>query len=108
MKQKENIDELFPNGVNIDINHERSSINFQNLNNEILSDTKFLNNVAELFNIILNSLFIEKYIFMEIFLTDILEENISYDSKLLKLKSINDNIFGIGNEYRYRDENFEI
>lgn len=70
------------------------------MNNEILSDTKFINNVAKLFNIILNSLFIEKYIFLEIFLTDTLEENISYDSKLFKLKSIDNNIFGVGNDYR--------
>ncbi|QIH75565.1 hypothetical protein GTN31_04290 [Macrococcoides canis] len=108
MNQKSKIDELFPDGVSVDVNHERVSFSFKNIDIATLSDEKFNNNVSELFKIILNSLLIEKFVFFEIFLTDILNKEISYESKLNKLKQIDSHFLGVGNEYRYNDDTFEI
>ncbi|QTQ08970.1 hypothetical protein J9174_04675 [Macrococcoides canis] len=108
MNQKSKIDELFPDGVSVDVNHERVSFSFKNIDIATLSDEKFNNDVSELFKIILNSLLIEKFVFLEIFLTDILNKEISYESKLNRLKQIDSHFLGVGNEYRYNDDTFEI
>ncbi|MCU7557556.1 hypothetical protein [Macrococcus capreoli] len=108
MNKKAEIDSLFHEGVNIDINHERITIVFQNINDIVLRNDDFLKKMSDIFKLILESLLIENYYHIDLLLTDIIEKNIKNEKIQNELSEIDRHIIGVGKEYRYNDDNFEI
>lgn len=108
MNLRPEIERLFPDGVNVDVNQDRITILFQNVDSNLLKDIQFSNNIGELFILMLNKLLIEKYSFFEIIYVDLLSEKINFNKQEQELKELDINLLGEGKEYRYRDDKFEI